>query len=155
MNYYVFICLDSIPILETILNEEKEAVEDFEQIDWYQTKYIILDFKSVYSKKNKTIEKGNVSYKNKILTKQISYYRIDILKAKKDLETKVVFKHENDLELIKFTNAMFIDNSSSFLTFIKTRKILREKEIEAFEKAFQKQIVEEKILDTWKNINKS
>ncbi len=61
MNYYVFICLDSIPILETILNEEKEAVEDFEQIDWYQTKYIILDFKSVYSKKNKTIEKGHVS----------------------------------------------------------------------------------------------
>ena len=50
---------------------------------------------------------------------------------------------------------MFIDNSSSFLTFIKTRKILREKEIEAYEKAFQKQIVEEKILDTWKNINKS
>ncbi|MCI8574961.1 MAG: hypothetical protein HFI09_00645 [Bacilli bacterium] len=155
MNYYVFVCLDGIPIFETILDEKKEAIEDFEQIDWYQTKYIILDFKSVYSKKNRTIEKGNVSYKNKVLTKQISYYRIDILKAKKDLKTKVVFKNKNDLEIIKFANAMFIDNSNAFLKYIKKRKILRKKEIQAFEKAFQKQIAEEKILDTWKNITQA
>jgi hypothetical protein len=152
LNYYVFFCLDGIPIFETILDENRIAIENFENIDWYQTKYIVLDFKSASRKKYKTIEKGNVSYKNKILTKQITYYRIDIFKAKKDLDNQTVFKLEDDLNLIKFTNAMFIDDSLEFVNFIKDKQILRKKEIQSLEKAFQKQIATAEIIDTWKNI---
>ena len=57
LNYYVFICLDGVPILETILDKSYVAIEEKEEIDWLQTKYIVLDFKSSYSPKYKIIEK--------------------------------------------------------------------------------------------------
>ncbi len=154
MNYYVFICLDGVPVFEIFVDKNYKAIEQFEKVDWNQTKYIILDFKSAYSKKLKVIEKGEITYRQKVLTKQILYFRIDILKSQKELKKNQVLKLENK-NLMEFGIVLFLKSPSHFLKYIKKKKIMRKKEMENMEKAFVNQIKEQEILDTWKNIKKS
>lgn len=152
LNYYVFICLDGVPILETILDKLYVAIEEKEEIDWFQTKYIVLDFKSNYSKKQKPIEKGKITYNGKILTSQISYFRIDIFKSQEILKKHPKNISKINYQLITFANVLFISQPKEFLDYIKKKKILCQKDIKNLEKALISQTKEQEILDTWKNI---
>lgn len=155
MNYYVFICLDGVPILDTILDENFIAVEEIKELDWVQTKYIILDFKSNNSKKFKPVEKGKITYNEKVLTNQIIYFRINIFATQK-ISTKaknIAFSEEE--QLIELAKILFVKKPKDFIKYIKKKKILRKKDIKSLEKAFLNQMREQEILDSWKNIKTS
>ena len=135
MNYYVFICLDGVPILDTILDENFIAVEEIKELDW--------------------VEKGKITYNEKVLTNQIIYFRINIFATQK-ISTKaknIAFSEEE--QLIELAKILFVKKPKDFIKYIKKKKILRKKDIKSLEKAFLNQMREQEILDSWKNIKTS
>lgn len=155
MNYYVFFCLDGVPIFETILDKNKKAIENLEEIDWYQTKYVVLDFKSVLPKNQKAVAKGKIKSKQKVLTKQIIYYQINISESQKILQNKPIQINKIDKLLLEMAIVLFLGTPNEFLNYVKKKKIMRSKEIKKLEKALLNQKKEQEILDTWKNIKTS
>jgi len=151
-NYYIFICLDGVPILELLLDKNYHAIEYIENINWKITKYIILDFKSS-SSPHKVIEKGVVTYQEKVLTKQITYYRIDMVKAhKKRTKQDSQSLKKVEKKIIELSDKLFHDKPEEFLNFIKENKLVPKTDIQKLEKALLKLQAEKEILDSWKNV---
>ena len=67
-NYYIFISLDGVPIVELLLNSKYRAIEKYDNTDWNTMKYIILNFKTDIQNKD-VIKKGYIKQHEKILTK--------------------------------------------------------------------------------------
>lgn len=150
-NYYVFICLDGVPILELFLNKKRKAIEEVEKIDWMTVKYIILDFKSVYEKKHSVIEKGCVTHQEKLLTKQFLYYRIDLSKAHENVKKKKEAKFpKKEWNIMLFAEIMFQKEPEHFVTYMKEQQLLKKKDIANLEKSLKILKKEQQILNTWK-----
>jgi len=148
-NYYVINCFDGVPILEFILNQNYKALEDVKTINWGEIKYIILDFKTERLKNNKTIEKGSVTYQNKILTKRIIYIRINIYNA--HMQEKRVKKRSYQ-KLIEFSEILFQKEPRDFFEYIKSHKLMNMHDLKNLKKALENMENEQKILDSWKNV---
>lgn len=152
-NYYVFICLDDVPILELLLDEKRKSLQNIALIDWKHIQYIILNFKSIKNENAHAIEEGFIKYHQKIMTKQIKYVQVQI-----DLAHKIILKNErakwrkNEWNLFQFSEKLFFSNPKEFLEYVIKKQIISKNEIKKFEKALEQMEKEQKIIDTWKQI---
>ncbi len=152
--YYIFICLDGIPILEFILNQKYYAVKQLEQITWEETKYIILDFKSQNVHQKQVVEKGTIKQGEQMLTNQMSYYRVDINKAHVLYQKDPTSLKKLEKRLITFSEKIFFGTPREFVTYLKERKLVTKQELEKFEIALKKMQKEEEILKSWNLVSK-
>lgn len=154
-NYYIFICLDGIPTLELLLDHRKKYVKDIRQVDWHFTKYIVLDFCSKTKKEVHVIEQGNPQYKSKILTTKIVYYQINIYRAlqiSKKKEFQKLSRWKKDL--ICLSNILFNSEPIKFIDYMKKKRLLSTQDIVKLEEALKLLEEENKIIESWKNIQK-
>lgn len=150
-NYYVFVCLDGVPILELFLNNKRKAIEQTEKIDWMTVKYIILDFKSFSLKGHSVIEKGKVMHHEKMLTNQFIYYRIDLKKSHENIKgRKEKSFPKKEWNIMNFAEVMFHQESNQFIKYVKEREILKKKDILNLEKSLKILKKEQQILNSWK-----
>lgn len=153
--YYVFICLDNVPILELFLDKRFQSIDDYEKIEWENLKYIILNFKTSTESKE-TVQKGQICYKNKILTKQITYFSINLSNVYNILSKNKIEKlTKSQKNIIVLAEKLFFSESIEFLDYLKATKILPKHDIQNFEKAFERIKIEKQIINSWKNCKKS
>lgn len=153
-NYYVVICMDDVPILELLLNGKYKAIENFEKVDWSCLKYVVLNFKTTIETEE-TVQKGKVSYKNKILTKLITYYSVNLSNVYELLygsRLEKLTKQENNIIIL--AGKLFFSESSEFLNYIKEKQILPNRDIQNFEKAFERIQAEKEMISSWKKAQK-
>ena len=147
-NYYVFLCLDNVPFLELILNSNKRAISNYEMIDWQNTKYIILNFKSNIIKEE-LIQKGTLLYNNKVLTKQLIYYQINIEKAHKKWKEKTLKISKKNYKIIELSEKLFYEDPTSFIEYIKEKKLFNKSEMTKFEETLKIWNEENEMLKSW------
>lgn len=147
MHYYVFICLDGVPILELFLNKNYRTVENLADANWNKVKYVILNYKTNMMTK-KVIENGFVQKEDKILTKQINYYQINLQKIEKQ-KSQLPVKEQ---KIITFAKKIFFGNPEEFLKYVKEKKLFSEKDIHNFEKAMKNLREEQKLIQSWGKI---
>lgn len=150
-NYYIFLCLDNVPIIELLVNDKYKAITNYEKINWNLTKYIIINFKSYLERKFELLEKGKIKNKHQILTNQITYYQVNLNLIKQEDHDKISKKEQKIIELADY---MFYKSSDEFLKYIKKQHFFSEKDISYFDQALFKLKEEQKIIESWKNICK-
>lgn len=64
--------------MELLLDQKKHAINNLNHIDWHATKYIVINFQTNKQSNQKIINEGRVKYGNKVLTKQIIYFAINL-----------------------------------------------------------------------------
>ncbi len=152
-SYYIFVCLDSVPIIELLVNSKYKAIKKFEKIDWQQTKYIILDFKSSEKINDQIIEKGCVKYQQKILTKQILYIKINLKKAHETIsKNKKSQWKPKEWNLLYFAEKVFFGEPLEFIEYLKKTKIFKEKDIIKFEASLKNLQKEKEFLESWNKV---
>lgn len=155
-SYYVFICLDGIPTFELLLDYQLKAIENYEQVKWDFTKYVILDFKSAIESDSAPIMKGYVKYYKKIMTKRVIYYHVNIAKAMEEIEAeRLGFYAKSEAKIMLFSKVLFQSEPKEFLEYIKKNKILPIKDMNRLSEALKNQNKEQEIIDSWQNVSRS
>lgn len=145
-NYYIFLCMDNIPFLELILDKNKKSITNYQKIDWNNIKYIILNFKSNFSN-GEAIKKGNILYKDEILTKQLIYFQINIRKTHNSFEKNMSKKNAKIIEL---SEKLFYEEPSSFVQYMKEKKLFTQSEILKFEETLKIWEEEKEMINSWR-----
>ncbi len=151
-SYYVFICLDGVPIIEILVDSKYKVVEDYENVDWHNNKYIILNFKTNPEIDSKIIEKGNIKYRQKILTKQLKYYQVNLKLLSQSININYLKYTRSEKKILEFAKIMFFQEPEVFIDYIKRNQIFGKKDIYQFDQALKKMKKETKIITSWKNI---
>ena len=153
-NYYIFISLDGVPIVELLLNSKYRAIEKYDNTDLNTMKYIILNFKTDIQNKD-VIKKGYIKQHEKILTKQITYLEIDIQMSYQNMkENKKEKFSKKEWELLLFTKKLFFGTPIEFIEYIEKKHLFSKHDLINLKKAMKKMSSEQKILDSWNLLNK-
>lgn len=101
------------------------------------------------------IQKGIIKQNKKVLTKQITYIQINISKAQQCInQNKEKEFKKREWKLIIFTQKLFLSNPKEFLDYVTTNKLFSKFDLINFQKAMNKMMEEEKILESWNLTNK-
>lgn len=151
-NYYVFICLDNVPIMELLLDCHKKAIVNYDKINWNAMMYIILNFQTRHERTNQILKKGKIKYRSEVLTKQFCYYQINIENAHLANKEKKVNVTKCEWSFIELSEILFYSKPYEFINYITKKKLFSPNEIMKFKEAYHTMQEENEILKSWKNV---